>query len=121
MIKRVCFTTLVLSILVPANPCFSQNEVNNNQPVRGAMNIREARIQRKMQYDYKAGLIDSDQLAEFKRDFSGILDEEDAMKSAGMNASGKKNILKKLADFEARLNKQANLNRSKPRKAKRSK
>jgi hypothetical protein len=112
MFKKVSLTMLVLSVLVPNTPCFAQGEISNNQPVRGSMGKNEARIQAKLKADYKRGLIDADQLAQFQRDFDGILDRENAIQSDGMNTSGKKDILKDLTAFEARLDNQANLNKS---------
>ncbi len=112
MLKKLCLVASVVSVLAPCTPSFAQSEINNNQPVRGSMGKDEMRIQDKLKADYNKGLINSDQLADFQRDFDGILDRENAIQSDGMNKSGRKDILRDLASFESRLDKQANLNRS---------
>lgn len=112
MLKKLCLTVLVLSAVVPFVPSFAQDEITNKQPVVGVLNKTEVRIQAKMTSNYHKGLINDGQLAEFQRDFDGILDQENQLQTGtGMNASGKKTILKKLADFEARLDKAAALNK----------
>jgi len=114
MYKKLCLSVLVASALMSnAGACFAQDEINDNQPVKGPLNKTEARIRLKMQRDFKTGLIDSDQLASFQRDFSGILTHEEELKTGGgMTKSGEESILKQLAEFEARLDKQAGLNKS---------
>jgi len=100
----------VLCALVPSIPCFAQNEISDNQPVRGALNKKETHIQAKLTEAFNKGYLDSTELAGFQRDFDGILDHENDLASAGMNESGRKSILKDLATFEARLDKQTGLN-----------
>jgi hypothetical protein len=98
--------------LVSLAPCLAQDEITNNQPVVGALNKTETRIQSKLTEDFNKGLIDSDQLGQFQRDFDGILDHENVLQTGGgMNESGKKSILKDLSSFEARLDKQAGINK----------
>lgn len=118
MLKKLFLTALVVSAVMPVAPSFSQSEITNNQPVKGSMNKDAERIQQKLKDDFKNGLIDSDQNAQLQRDFDGIMTREDDLKSRGngMNASGKKDILKQLAAFEARLDKQAGLNKTKKSK-----
>jgi hypothetical protein len=110
MFKKLCLTMTVLCALGPSIPCFAQDEISDNQPVRGALNHRETHIQSKLTEAYNKGLLDSNELAEFQRDFDGILDKENALASAGMNEAGRNGILKELSAFEARLDKQAKLN-----------
>ena len=114
MLKKLFLTALVVAAVMPVAPSFSQSEISNNQPVKGSMNKDAARIQQKLKDDFKNGLIDADQNAQLQRDFDGIMTREDDLKSRGngMNASGKKDILKQLTAFEARLDKQAGLNKT---------
>lgn len=113
MFKKLCLTALAVSVLMPVAPSFSQSEITNNQPVKGSMDKDAARVQQKLKDDFTKGLIDADQNAQLQRDFDGIMTREDDLRSRGngMNASGKKDILKQLTAFEARLDKQAGINK----------
>jgi hypothetical protein len=113
MFKKLCLTALAVSVLMPVAPSFSQSEITNNQPVKGSMDKDAARVQQKLKDDFTKGLIDADQNASLQRDFDGIMTREDDLRSRGngMNASGKKDILKQLTAFEARLDKQAGINK----------
>jgi hypothetical protein len=119
MLKKSCLALLALSALVFAAPSFAQNEIKNHQPVVGSLNKTETHIQAKMTGNFHKGLIDADQLSQFQRDFDGILDHENELQTGtGMNADGKKSILKDLAAFEARLDKAAALNGGGKKKSK---
>ncbi len=113
MLKKLFLTALVLSVVMPVAPSFSQSEITNNQPVKGTMDKDAARIQQKLKDDFTKGLIDADQNASMQRDFDGIMTREDDLRTRGngMNAAGKKDILKQLTAFEARLDKAAGLNK----------
>jgi hypothetical protein len=113
MFKKLCLTVLALTALMPFTPSFSQTEIQNKQPAKGAMDKDAVRVQAKLKDDFKKGLIDADQLSQMQRDFDGIMTREDDLRTRGngMNASGKKDILKQLTAFEARLDKQAGLNK----------
>ena len=112
MLKKSCLAALALAAVSFA-PCLAQDEVNNNQPVTGPLNKAEARIQAKLTQDYNKGLINDNQLAQLQRDFDGIFDHENVLQGGkGMNEAGKKTIQKQLTDFEARLDKQAGMNKS---------
>jgi hypothetical protein len=105
------------SVVLSFAPSYAQDDINNNQPVAGRLNKTETRIQAKLTEDFNKGLLNSDQLCQFQRDFDGILDHENELQTGGgMNASGKKKIETDLAAFEARLDKQAGLNISKKAK-----
>lgn len=109
--KKLYLLTLS-SAVVSLAPCFAQNEIDNNQPVTGPLNKTEARLQSKLTADFNNGFIDEAQLSEFQRDLDGILDHENALLTeGGINESGKKTLLKDLAAFEVRLDKQANMNK----------
>lgn len=112
MLRKSSLTVLALSALVSLAPCSAQNEITNNQPVVGSLNKTETRIQSKMTTDYHKGWINSDQLAQFQRDFDGILDKENVYQASrdGMTAERKAKILAELAAFEAKLDKQASFN-----------
>lgn len=115
MLKKLCLTALVVAVLMPVAPSFSQSEITNGQPVKGTMDKDAARIQAKLKDDFAKGLIDADQNASLQRDFDGIMTREDDLRNRGngMNASGKKDIVKQLTAFEARLDKQAGINKTK--------
>jgi len=115
MYKNLCLTVIASTALLSSTTmCFAQDEINQNQPVRGPLNKAEARIQSKLTTDYNKGLIDSTQLASFQRDFDGILDHENELKTGGgMNKSGEEDIFKRLKAFETRLDAQANINKPK--------
>jgi hypothetical protein len=107
--------------LLSLTPCFAQDEIDNNQPVKGALNKTETRLQSKLTSDYNQGLINSDQLCQFQRDLDGILEHENEMQTeGGMNEAGKKRIEKDLSAFESNLDKAAGINES-SKKAKTSK
>jgi hypothetical protein len=82
------------------------------------MNKDAERIQQKLKDDFSKGLIDADQNASMQRDFDGIMTREDDLKNrgTGMNEAGKKDILKQLTAFEARLDKAAGMNKNKKSK-----
>ncbi len=110
MLNKSFLSALALAAVSLA-PCLAQDEINNNQPITGPLNKAEARIQAKLTRDFQKGYINDDQLAQFQRDFDGILDHENVLQGGkGMNDSGRKTILKQLGDFEARLDKQAGMN-----------
>jgi hypothetical protein len=119
MYKNLCLSVLVSSALLSSTAlCFAQDEIGNNQPVRGPLNKSEARIQAKLTTDFNRGLLDATQLASFQRDFDGILDHENELKTGnGMNKAGEEDIFKRLAAFEIRLDQQAGINRT-PKKHK---
>jgi len=119
MLKKLILTAVVVAAVMPVAPSFSQSELTNNQPVKGTMDKDAARIQQKLKDDFTKGLIDADQNASLQRDFDGIMTREDDLRTRGngMNAAGKKDILKQLTAFEVRLDKAAGLNKA-PKKAK---
>lgn len=116
MSLRAAAMSCIAICLMLSTSARGQNEITNNQPVVGVLNKTETRIQAKITSDYHTGLIDSDQLAQFQRDFDGILDKENEFQSSrsGMNAQKKQKILDMLAAFEARLDKQAAINAPAP-------
>ncbi|MBK9773348.1 MAG: hypothetical protein IPP57_21450 [Candidatus Obscuribacter sp.] len=99
--------SLVMVLLVPAS---AQTQIDNNQPVKGVLHTREALLQLKLNGAYRAGLIDSNELAAFQRDFDGILAKEEDYKTrpSGMTSGGKQDIEKRLYLFEERLARHAN-------------
>jgi hypothetical protein len=103
-------TLAVSSIFVFGLSAFSQSQISDNQPVKGELHARETEIQAKLKAAYNAGNIDSTELAQFQRDFDGILTRENDFRtrSTGLTDSGKETIAKQLDTFEARLNRHAN-------------
>jgi hypothetical protein len=97
-----------IGILLSA-PGFAQDQIKDNQPIVGALHKKEAKIQAKLQADYRAGLIDSTELAKLQRDFDGICVEEDRLKTKGegMTDAGRTLIMAKLDEFEVALDKRA--------------
>ncbi len=101
---------IVLTVLTAAMtilPSLAQCEISNNQPVTRNLSADEVRIEGKIKLDYQQGLIDSDQLAQFQRDFDGILVEEDSLKSRGLEGRGRLATRTALNKFEAKLDSSA--------------
>jgi hypothetical protein len=102
-----CIAVTLFAASLPLLPSVAQNEISNNQPATRNLSENELRIEGKMKADFKKGLIDSNQLASFQRDFDGILVKEDSFKARGLTDDGRKSIGQSLCDFEARLDKSA--------------
>jgi hypothetical protein len=100
-------TLTILAASMTLLPCLAQNEIQNNQPLSRWLSADEARIEGKLQLDYKTGLIDATQLAAMQRDFDGILVQEDAWKSRGLLGLGRARTAKALAEFERRVDESA--------------
>jgi hypothetical protein len=98
-----CIAATLFTASLTLLPGLAQNEVSNNQPLTRSLSANEIRIEAKMKQDFKKGLIDSNQLASFQRDFDGILVKEDSYKAGGLTDAGKKTIETKLCAFEGRL------------------
>jgi hypothetical protein len=108
-IRRI-FLPAAFAVSLSIPTCaFAQNSSQDNQPVVGTVHTREADIQRKMQLYFNQGLIDSNELARFQRDFDGICVKEDAarMKQDGLTGTARSVIMKKLDLFEADLDQHA--------------
>jgi hypothetical protein len=105
MLKKNLFGIQLVLMLALSLPSLAQEEITSNQPVVGDLNAREVKLQAKLKDNFNAGLIDSDELAKFQRDFDGICVEEDDFKSRGngMTDSARKSIMKRLDLFEADL------------------
>jgi len=106
--KRIsCIAITLFAASLTTLPSLAQTEISNNQPITRNLSENEIRIEGKMKADFRKGLIDSDQLASFQRDFDGILVKEDSYKSGGLTNEGRKSVERSLCDFEARLDKSA--------------
>jgi hypothetical protein len=104
------YSMLIASIAILLSvPGIAQDQINDNQPIVGALHTKEVKIQAKLQADYRAGFIDATELAKLQRDFDGICVEEDKLKTKGegMTDAGRALIMTKLDTFEAALDKRA--------------
>lgn len=106
----------IFAILVLGTPGFAQNQLSNNQPIRGDLHGREAEIQARLKADFKRGLIDATELAAFQRDLDGILVKENDFKSrsTGLTDSGRETLMKKLDVLEGRIVRHAAKGRAVP-------
>jgi hypothetical protein len=100
-------TALVLGLgLLWASPAQASYDWNNWQPPLGMLHRAEDALENQLDSDYSKGLIDTSELALFRRDLDGITtqEEEYRMDHSGLGRNDERAILAKLLQFQRDLN-----------------
>ncbi|MDZ4836732.1 MAG: hypothetical protein SGJ27_23375 [Candidatus Melainabacteria bacterium] len=69
----VAFGTVLICVL----PAQARFDYDNWQPVQGRIHQQENRLEQRLNKDYNRGMIDSNELAQMRRDLDGIKTQED--------------------------------------------
>ena len=87
------------------NPAHARSDWTNWQPQLGAIHRFEDSIDKQLNRDYKAGLIDSNEMAQLRRDLDGIRDQEDEFRvdHNGLGPKDQKCMMDKLIRFQENL------------------
>lgn len=109
LINNTTIATVSLAfgtVLLIGMPAQARFDYDNWQPVKGQIHRQEDRLEKQLNKDYNKGLIDTNELAQLRRDLDGIKVQEDEfrMDHNGLGANDVKCIDKKLNQFQQDLN-----------------
>lgn len=110
-IKQVIAAILGTSAasIIMAKPAEAQYSIVGEQPAVGPLHLKEAQLLKQLNKDYQLGLIDPFELANMTRDLDAIRVREEAyrMGKQGMTVRAAEKISKKLAGFQADLDRRS--------------
>jgi hypothetical protein len=98
--------TLAFAAVLIGLPAQARFDYDNWQPVRGQIHHQENRLEQKLNQAYNKGLIDTNELAQMRRDLDGIKAQEDEFRT-DHNGLGQNDVAcmeHKLNEFQQDLN-----------------
>lgn len=109
--NKTAITSLTVAlgaVLVYGLPAQARFDYDNWQPVKGQIHKQENRLEKSLNCAYNKGMIDSLELAQFRRDLDGIKAQEDEyrMDHNGLSAKDMKSLTAKLNQFQQDLNRE---------------
>jgi hypothetical protein len=107
--NKTAITGLTLAfgaVLICGLPAQARFDYDNWQPVKGQIHHQENRLEQQLNRAYNQGMIDSNELAQMRRDLDGIKTQEDEFR-CDHNGLGQKDVQcidQKLNQFQQDLN-----------------
>ncbi len=104
--RATSLTVALGTILICGLPAQARFDYDNWQPVKGPIHQTENRLEQKLNRAYNRGMIDSNELAQMRRDLDGIKAQEDEFRCDhnGLGAKDMQCIANKLNQFQQDLN-----------------